>query len=336
MTNRTRYFLGGSMLIVVLSLCTGLVAYYNGDLPLFHTRVGPSELAYVSADATGVAYANVREIMNSEFRQRLPQALATGEGKNEFFNETGIDIEHDINTVVAASGAGNGTDSGVILIRGLFDEGRIETLVRQHEGTVEEYKGKRLLLVHPDGAGNVPGVSTLCLTFPETGLAVLGNQAAVKQAIDVKASGHSVTANAELMKYVGQLDGAQNTAWVVGGLDALTKNANVPQQVKDQLPGVQWFALSVHINGGVNGLVQVQARDPKAADDLRAVVNGALAAGRLVGGQDVKFTALMNSLQLKGTGNDVELAFSVPPEVLDMVNGVAGLKNLSDAKNKKK
>src|SRR5712692_8870841 len=103
MTKRTRYFMLGSALIVGLGLCTGLVAYYNGELPLFRSRVGPEELAYVPADATGLAYANVREIMNSDFRQKLQASLPTGQGKEEFFNETGIDLEHDIDSVVAAS-----------------------------------------------------------------------------------------------------------------------------------------------------------------------------------------------------------------------------------------
>ena len=111
MTTRTRYFLAGSAVIVLFGLGTGLVAYYKGDLPLFRTRVGPDELTYVPADATGLAYANVREIMNSEFRQKLRSVLPTGEGKDELFNQTGIDLEHDISSVVAAA-AGKGDPIG--------------------------------------------------------------------------------------------------------------------------------------------------------------------------------------------------------------------------------
>jgi hypothetical protein len=93
----------GSTLTVALAIGTGLVAFYNGELPMLSSRVGPAELAFVPAGATGLAYANVREIMNSEFRQRLRQVLPTGEGKDELFNETGIDIERDIDSVLAAA-----------------------------------------------------------------------------------------------------------------------------------------------------------------------------------------------------------------------------------------
>ena len=56
MTQRTRYFMFGSALVILVSLCTGLVAYYSGNLPLRASSVGPAELAYVSSDATAVAY----------------------------------------------------------------------------------------------------------------------------------------------------------------------------------------------------------------------------------------------------------------------------------------
>jgi hypothetical protein len=327
MTKRTRYFMAGSALIVGLGLCTGLIAYYNGDLPRFR-RIGPAELVYVPADATGVAYANVREIMNSDFHQKLQQsAFPMGQGKQQFFDQTGIDLEHDIDSVVAASnkqvGASGQGMPGIVLIRGRFDVGRIETVVRQHNGTVQDYKGRRLLLVSPNSAGeNGP-----CLTFPETGLALLGNTETVKRAIDTRGGGENITGNQDLMKLVSQMDGAGNTAWAVGGLDAVAKDPNLPQQIKDNIPGVQWIAVSAHINGGVNGMLHAEARDDKAAEDLRAVVNGAIAAARMMGGKDQRLDTLVNSLQLTGTGKDVQLAFSLPPEILQ---GMTGFKAMHD------
>src|SRR5436190_7960869 len=163
MTSRTRYFLTGSALVVTLGLGTGLVAYYKGDLPLFKTNTGPAELRYVPVDATGVAFANVQDIMTSEFRQKLRTVLPTGEGKDEFLRETGIDIERDIQSVVAASTAiqtGEPAAGAIIMIRGAFDEGRIETLIRSHGGVVEDYKGKRMLVS--------PGHDAMSLVVPES------------------------------------------------------------------------------------------------------------------------------------------------------------------------
>jgi hypothetical protein len=126
------------------------------------------------------------------------------------------------------------------------------------------------------------------------------------------------------MKFVAQLDNGYNTAWAVGGLDALAANPNVPAQVKAQLPAVKVIAASAHIDAGINGQVRAEAKDEKAAADLRAVVNGAIAAGRLVGAKDARFDTLLNSLQVSGSGVDVELAFSISPEMVNMVAGLTG------------
>ena len=64
--------MGGSAAILVAGLGTGLVAYYGGGFPsLSASRSGPSELSYVPADAAVVAFANVRQVMDSDLRQRL-------------------------------------------------------------------------------------------------------------------------------------------------------------------------------------------------------------------------------------------------------------------------
>jgi hypothetical protein len=322
MTKRTRYFFTGAALILALGLGTGLVAYYKGDLSMFKARVGPSELAYVPADATGVAYANVRQVMDSEFRQRLRAARPTGQAKNEFFNQTGIDIEHDIDSVVAASAApGDPADHSLLLVRGHFDEGRIELLVRQHNGTVEDYKGKRLMAM---AAGQAGGASPPCLAFPETGLAIIGSAATVKRAIDTRAGGQNITSNTDLMKLVQQLDGSGNTAWAVGGIEAVTSNPSVPPQVRQQLPGVEWMAVGVHVSKSINGHVLAEAKDDKAATDLRAVVNGAIAAGHMVAGRNPMLDTFLNTLQLTGAGREVDLSFNVPVEMLDMIPGMPG------------
>jgi hypothetical protein len=52
-----------------------------------------------------------------------------------------------------------------------------------------------------------------------------------------------------------------------------------------------------------------------------------------MGGQNPKLDVAINSLQLSGAGKELSLSFTVPPEVLDMANGLAGLKNLASGKH---
>jgi hypothetical protein len=328
MTKRTRYFLTGSVAILLVGLGTGLVAYYKGDLPMFRSRVGPDELAYVPADAAGVAYANVQDIMNSQFRQKLRERMpGIGQGKDEFFNQTGIDVERDIRSVLAtSSGVGDPANTGLLLIRGSFDEGRIEALIREHGGAVTDYKGRRLMIM-PVRNGQAPEDGA-CLTFPESGLAMLGGVATVHHAIDTRDGGANVTSNEQMMKLIADLDGVGNTAWAVGGIDALAKNPKVPEQVREQLPGVEWVSVSARVDGGVSGELRAEAKDDKAAADLRAVVNGAVAAGHLMSGRNPKFDAFLNTLQVQGVGRTVELGFNVPSDMVDMIGAASGSRRL--------
>jgi hypothetical protein len=349
MTSRTRFFVLGSVLVLSVGLCTGLVAYYNSGLSATADPSGRAELAYLPVDSTAVAYASVAEVMKSDVRKRIQQALPTGEDKQRLLDETGIDLEHDIDSVVAGFTNGGPAPEGVVvLIRGRFDVAKIEGLVTAHGAALETYKGKRLLVAatmpnhdtvasHGDASHFGMLHSTGALGFIEPGVLALGDSAAIKRAIDAHDSGENVTKNADLMKLINDLKSGSN-AWVAGRFDAVSGHVGMPQAAKDQLSTVQYFAIGAHVDGGVKGTVRAEARDDKSAEDLRAIVNGALAAGRLFSGtqQNKALETAINSMQMSGSGKTVAITFSVSPEMLDMLNGLAGLKNISAPKTIKK
>jgi hypothetical protein len=331
MTQRTRYFLLGSVLVILVGLCTGLVAYYNGALPLRSSSVGPAELAYLPADAAAVGFANVHEIMSSEFRQKLKQFMPTGEEKDKLQAETGVDIEHDIDTVVAGFVPGEPTEKGaIVLVRGRFDEAKIEGVAVAHGATVEDYKGKKLIRIDShDVSGTHGHVSgTGGLAFLEPGLLAMGDVASVQKAIDTGISRDDVTRNTDLMKYVADVDRTSN-AWLVGQFDAVSQSADLPAEIKAKLPAVQWFVVSAHVDGGVNGTVRADARDDQAGENLRDVVRGGLAAAHLMAGKDARLDTLVDSVQVSGAGKTVAVSFSVPPEIFDIINGLGALKHLN-------
>ena len=337
MTQRTRYFLVSSALVMTVVLATGLVAFYNNSLPMLSSTAGPSELAYLPGETTAVAFADVRSIMDSDFRKKLKQVLPTGEAKDELLKETGIDLEKDIDTVVAgftgspsATGSGGlgavsvATDNGAIaLVRGRFNNGNIETLATTHGATVETYKGKRVLVMNSNSRdGRTGATHTGGLAFLEPGLLALGEVAAVKKAIDTAAARTDVTKNASLMKYVTEVQTSGN-AWIVGKMDTMSQTAGLPDQVKSQVAGLEWFAVSARVNGGLNGVMRADAKDDQSAENMRDIIRGGIAAARMMTGQDAKLTAMLNTLQLQGTGKTVAISFTIPPEMLDIINGLA-------------
>src|SRR5229473_3883732 len=148
MTTRTRYFVIVSLLVLGVGLGSGLVAYYVGFPAGALGRLGgPEELQLVPRDAAIIAFANVHEIMTSELRQKLHRALPIPQdGQQELQNQTGINLETDVDRIVACArpeGGSNVPGAGMVLARGRFDEVKIEALMREHGAHVEDYKGKR-------------------------------------------------------------------------------------------------------------------------------------------------------------------------------------------------
>jgi len=313
MTKRTRYFMAGSAAVLGVGLCTGLVAYYAGGFQPVSAAPVANELRYVPADAAVVAYADVRSIMDSDLRQQLKAAMPMHEkGQEEFQAQTGIDIEKDIDYIVAAaSGVGGGPD-GLVVARGRFNDTQLEALALEHGGQVEDYKGKRLI--------NSPATEghQMALAFLETGLVAIGTKATVQRAIDAQLSSHSITSNAEMMDLVGEIGNSSN-AWAVGRFDMIAQQAKLPAEVAQRMPPIKWFAASGHVNGGISGTLRAEANDDESAELLRRQVSGALAFGEMVAKSDPKIGALINSLQLSGTGKTVAISFTVPAELLAMI-----------------
>jgi hypothetical protein len=326
MTKKTRYFLTGSAAVLAAGVCTGLVAYYAGGFQPVAASAVANELRYIPANASLVAYADVRSVMDSELRLRLKQAMPGQEqGQKEFFDHTGIDIEKDIDYVVAAMTPGGEHGAPLVVARGRFNDTQLESLIREHGGQVEDYKGKRLVVATPKveatGAERHGMKGSLVLAFLETGTIAIGEQAAVKAAIDASLSSQSITSNNEMMELVGEI-GRSNNAWAVGRFEAIAQQANLhrslPPQASAQLNLVKWFAAAGHINGGISGSLRAEARDEQAAQDLRKGVDGILALARLAGGSDPKASAVLQSLQLTGSGKSIVLSFTVPAELIDL------------------
>ena len=54
-----------------------------------------------------------------------------------------------------------------------------------------------------------------------------------------------------------------------------------PSEIRSQIPAVKTFAVMTHIDGGVTGTLRAEARDDESAENLRQVVQGFLALGRM-------------------------------------------------------
>jgi hypothetical protein len=329
MTVKTRYFVIASLLVVGVGLGTGLVAYYAGfPATAFFSGSGPEELRYIPSTASVVGYVEVREIMASDLRQRVNRTIQPQLQENhrrEFQELTGINFETDIERLVACfDSQSGGSNSGLVLARGLFDSVKIEALMREHGAQVQDYKGKRLIVAanfghdaHPADQSTQPReTASVALTFMEPGLVAFGGIQLVQHAIDLQTSGGSSAAtNDDLLAHIRGLQGGN--AWVVGRLDVLRERAKLPDIVANQIPPITWFSVRGRVDGGVAATITAEARDDESASMLRDVVRGFLALAKLQTSSKPEFQRFVQSLQLGGTGKTVSLAVDVPAQVFD-------------------
>lgn len=264
------------------------------------------------ADAQVVGFANVRAVMDSEVRRKLMELHPGADNADRFQERTGINITQDIDSVVAAVTNEVSAEHGppLVLARGRFDQVRLEGFAREEGGVVEDYKGTRLITHENFG-----------MAFVEPGLVALGAPAVVRRAIDTKlAANGNITSNDELMNLVKQVNGG--TVWGVARFDALT-GVRIPAEVKDRLPALSWLSIKGVVGSGIEGLINAEARDDQAAQDLRQVVQGFVALGRMQAGPNHPEVAdFLNSLQLTGQGRTVTLGFSIPSAMIDTLGAL--------------
>ena len=318
MTHQTRYFVLGASGLLVVGLVTGLFAYVNRGAALAVSVTERDELAYVPSNASIVAYANVREVMLSDFRERIRQIAPDEVGQAELEQQLGLNIERDIDHVVAflAPGPDDGRLAGLVLFRGRFDTTGLEAVARGSGATVSEYAGTRVVSID---AGDV---GALAMAFMEPGLVAVGDLGTVHQAIDRGSAGADLTSNEQMMGLLERVDRGSN-AWAVGRFGDLSSLGFLPDEVSAQIPAVTAFAVSGRVNGGLSGSVTIEGRDEAAGQNLRDVFRGFLALATMQTTGRPELEAMLGSLQLSGTGTLATLSFWLPSEALDFIFSLA-------------
>jgi hypothetical protein len=263
--------------------------------------------------------------MNSEFRQRFKDIEPTQDQRNEFEEKTGLNFEQDIDSVVAAvmpkdNLAKNPAGAFLILARARYQAARIEALALEHGAQVSDYNGKRLI-THQDNDPNDPTPDNMAIGFVEADLVAFGSIETVKASIDARASSRNVVSNIEMMKLVNEIDNAN--AWAVGRFDAIASKAGIPDEIASQMPAISWFSAAGHVNGGISGSFKAETKDEATAQNLRDVMRGFLAMAKMQAGNKPGMQQLADSLVLSGEGKTVALAFAIPSEVIDVLEGLA-------------
>ena len=331
MTTRTRYF--------VIAFASGAGRRRRAPgwwritsasrAPSRRTGTARTSSSTCRRDAAVIAYADVRgnhdlgaPPEDSHARCRCPR---TGSASSR--NETGINIETDIDRVVACLAAGRmsvtARRAGLVLARGRFDEVKIEALMREHGAQVEDYNGKRLIenaRREPRHAAADPCRST----FSSPGSSAVGSGRAGARrhrSPEERRERHDERradephAVARPRERVG-----------VGRLDALAQTGGY----RCQRPWRARFRPSPGSRSAATSTAASAARSaPRRATTRRPTTCATSCAAswrsrKLQAGSKPELQTMVQSLELGGTGKTVALSFSVPGASSTLVGRQSG------------
>ena len=314
MSRRTRYVALASGGVLAVGLCGGLAAYLNREVTRGVAADAPAELAFVPSHATAIAYADVRAVMASEFRERIRRIEPDGVGREQLERRLGLSIEQDIDRVLVfwAPEPDEEGASGLALFSGRFDDARLETVARNGGAVVSEEGGTRIVSLEVDDVGS------LAMAFLQPGLVAVGDLATVRSAAGRGSGEADIRANERMMQLLGQVD-TGSSVWAVGRLTDSGLFGLVPERVSAQLPPVTAFAVQGRVNGGLGVSLAIEGRDDQAAQNLRDVVRGFVALAQMQSTGIPELQAILDSLETGGTGNAVTLSFYLPADALDFL-----------------
>jgi hypothetical protein len=145
-------------------------------------------LNLVMPDAQVMAGMNVTTSKISPFGQYLlMQISADDQGLRDFVSKTGFDPRQDVSEILAASTGNAAAPAGIVLARGNFNVDSLVSLISaEHKQQVTTYAGARLIT-------GTDAKDTHAIAFIGTSIAVLGDVASVKAALDRAGSVNSIS-----------------------------------------------------------------------------------------------------------------------------------------------
>jgi len=283
----------------------------------------PALLQLVPPDAGAIAGLQVDQGKKSPLGQYVLGHLGQSDaGIAKFVAESGFDPRRDVSEIVFALNAlPPGANSvpgahGLVVARGTFNPGRIESAVIAHGGSVTNFQGIDIL---SGAAKNGMGA----LAFLDTTTAALGDIEAIQQAITRRASGAAAGSWSSQAQTLSQ----DNDFWFltngpISGLTSVMPNGQAG-------PGMQNAQMFQSVTGASGGLkfganvvftadaVTRSDKDAQALADVLRFLSGMLQTNKSTNPTAAQLSALLSSLVLSTNANVLHLSLTVPEAQLE-------------------
>jgi len=278
----------------------------------------PQLLNLVMPDAKVLAGVNVEQAKTTPFGQYvLSQMQSQNQEMQKLEALTGFDPTRDVRELLVASNVANSgaanDHTGLFLATGTFDSAKIAAAATADGGITESYKGVTII-EDPKGTHGV--------AFLSSGLAVAGDVANVKGAIDRQSGGPSIPAG--LVVQVNHWSSTED-AWAIS---TVSPSSLEPPAGAPKVPGmngagpfqtVQSAAGGVKFGALVVVTAQAQADNAEDATQMGNAVKMLAMLAQMQATKDPAAAALAQSLQVSTSGSTLNVSISLPEDQLQQV-----------------
>jgi len=272
----------------------------------------PELVSLAMPDAQAMAGVNLEQVRLSPFGQfMLAQSAAMQEaGLQKMIENTGFDPRRDLREIlVASNGTGIGTQS-LILGRGTFDVSKIAAAAQADGETIETYKGVSIIEKSKQEA----------LAFLDSTVAIMGEQTAVRAAIDRKSAPTAI--GSALAVQVNQLSTTEDVWFVsVAPLAQLAGNAMAAAGPLAMYSKVQQASGGIKFGASVAITLQTVSQTDQDAAALAAVLKALPGMAQLAGakGEMAAAAAMLQSLSVTTDGKTTTISLSVPETQIEQM-----------------
>ena len=333
MTSKTRTVVVAAVLVLVVGLATGLVAYMVGLPGGRGASAAEADLRLVPASTSVIAFVDMRAVLRSSVWQRMQTtARPSADSRERWQRETGINLETDIDHVLvalprwpaprptpstrigegeseaAAPTAGPSPVAGaLVLLRGRFDAQALTTALTTHGATTTVENGHDVWLM--------AGRSPLAASLLRPDLLLAGSEEAVRAAI--RADGAGTIAAPGVLALVHDV-AARGDLWMASrmGTEETPLPSALPLPLRTPLPALDRMTASARLGRTVQAAVTVEAHDAAGGDALRDLARGGLALLRLQVASRPSMAQALNGVRLSGGGRTMVLTAELPVDAL--------------------
>ena len=277
----------------------------------YRAAMRPGHSVYLLPEGNVMAYINFTPM---HFMNMDTSSFTAAPEYQQFVNETGLRVDHDLENIAISANADGGPGGDVaIIVTGAFDQQRLSGYVRKQEGVqTETYGGKTIFSTSVKDQA-----ARFCVLDSKMVALTVSPTAESMHAIIDKSAG-SGSAPSLFENYYSDVPFA-SAMWAIIQVPSFAVNDSAPRGMNLNFLKNSVTIVSIRYTGSLRFRGEFIAQNQADANNIFQAVNGLLAMSKLAGGprqNDPDVTAVMNSIEVKQNGNHVVVNVMVPQDLI--------------------